>query len=139
MNPRTKVIDTKATTAAEFVSGATPGPVLQPPAAAAAASAPVPGPTPEPLPAPVPPDAADAAFAAAAAASAPVAPAAKTDVETDPFVLLWRHPKGVYSVRAMEVPGGCIVARAMADTPVHTIGLVFVPNLKIEAGQLVAA
>ena len=133
MNPRTKAVDTKATTAAEFLTGATPAPVLQPPAAAEAASAPVP----EPESGPIPTDVATPTIATPT--PAPVPEKAEPATQANPFTLLWKSPTGTASVRAMEVPGGCVVSHAIGWAGGAAEALCFVPNVKIEAGRLVDA
>jgi hypothetical protein len=63
--------------------------------------------------------------------------------EPDPFTLLWKHQNGLSTLRAMEVPGGCIVQRAwISPQPapaggIATGALCFVPDARIEDGKLV--
>ena len=126
MNPRTKVVDTKSTTPAEFLSGSNQAPSLPPKEAAAAASEPVP----------------EKSDIVEAQVESPASPGA-TPPNPDPFVVIWKSPGGSSSIRAMEVPGGCIVQRAWLTgvTPSLAVSgaLCFVPKVKIEGGKLVEA
>lgn len=136
MNPRTKVVNTAATTPAEFLSGA-PAPTLPPEEAVAAASRPV----------------AEVPVTAAAPQVDPPVPmavirnqmdkeeAAKDapdPAEPDPFVQLWKRADGNASISAWEIPGGCVVRRASNNGTQVSSALCFVPGVKVEGGKLVA-
>lgn len=126
MNPKTKVVDPSKTTAAEFLSGAPSAtPALAPKEAVEAASRPAPEPPVDDEQSPVQP-------------ARPLADPAATPAASDPFVLLWKHPQGTSSIRAMAVPGGCIVQRAWLSSGQAVSGaLCFVPNVRIEGDKLV--
>ena len=80
-----------------------------------------------------------ASLAAPAPPSNPAADTAKPDPNPNPFTLLWKSPTGTASVRAMQVPGGCVVSHAIGWAGGAAEALCFVPNVKIEAGRLVDA
>ena len=70
---------------------------------------------------------------------APVPEKAEPATQANPFTLLWKSPTGTASVRAMEVPGGCVVSHAIGWAGGAAEALCFVPSVKIEAGRLVDA
>lgn len=140
MNPRTPRTPSDASrTPAVNPTDATPAPVMQPPNVAPETEADKQQAAVGALPRGVVPGLTTAVDAEQAQAAPPPAAAKPAAIaEPDPFILLWKHPQGVYSVRAMRVPGGVIVARAMAAGNQSNTALCFVPGAKLDdANQLV--
>lgn len=125
---KTQPIDTSKTNPAEFLSGGAPASAVVPAGKRETAPSQVPAPerneegppASEPTPAATPP---------AAVATAPAAPAQNPE----PFTLLytWDTATQKRSMRAMTVPGGCIVRFSAINGPILTEWGCFVPNVRI--------
>ena len=126
-SPKTKVVDTAATNPSAFLAGAeVPSPAPIPPTPTPPEpSTPAPE-TDKPEPAPEP-------------TSVPATP--ELAPTPDPFTLLmkWEGANTKRTLRALSVPGGCIVRVSAAIPGNLSESICFVPGVKIQDGQLVAA
>lgn len=141
---KSKVVDTSATTPAAFLSSG--GPVTDGPSS-------VPQNEVQPLPvastpAPIPPVpevtqiaelTQDPAIPVRPGLEAPAIPALAPT--PDPFVLLkeWSTATTKRTLRALEVPGGCIVRVSAAIPGNLSEAICFVPGVKVENGKFVSA
>lgn len=140
MAVKTKVVDTSSTNPAEFLAG---GSAPEAPAL-----------TLQPIPGALPPDAAvnplspthqpEVAIPEVSAPNRPgleAPPTPELAPTPDPFVLLadWSGKITRRTLRAMPVPGGCIVRVSAAIPGNLSESICFVPGVKVENGQLVSA
>jgi len=138
MPVKTKVIDTSATTPEAFLSGA-PAPEAKPPAQSEVKEIPPGGVVPIPSSFPT-------AATTAEQPESPVRPGLETTPAPqpapapDPFVVLqiWKGSTTHRALRALEVPGGCIVRLSSSTGSLLTEALCFVPGVKVAEGKLVA-
>lgn len=142
---KTKVINTETTNPAEFLSGA-PVAAASPPTPAAVPPA---NPVSEPPGSSVPVVTVTPAIPPTADPSAPVRPGLETPAPAatapaKPFELLAKWMDGtpetgqtVRNLRAMVVPGGCIVELASARGSNFAESICYVPNVVIRNGRLV--
>src|SRR5260221_787118 len=132
---KTKVVDTSATNPAEFLAGGAPPATVPPP---------TPAETPPSQPAPEQPPLATPAGPAPEIETpnrpgleAPPTP--ELAPTPDPFILLqtWHGNNTHRSLRALPVPGGCIVRVSAAIPGNRSESICFVPNVTVENGKLI--
>jgi len=133
MPVKTKVIDTSATTPEAFLAGG---------AAPEAASQ---APTPSAVPTAVSAPQQTPAYPPAEQPESPARPGLETPPAPqpaptpDPFVVLqiWKGSTTHRALRALEVPGGCIIRLSSATGSLLTEALCFVPGVKVSEGKLI--
>lgn len=136
---KSKVVDTSATTPAAFLAGgASQAATVEPGQPLPTPAAPTPPPVPEqpPLASPSGP-APEIETPNRPGLEAPATP--ELDPVPDPFVMLekWHGNNTHRALRAMKVPGGCIVRLSAAIPGQLSESICFVPDVLVQDGKLV--